>query len=146
MRCSHIRRAKHSPFKIVPELGQLPENDPEGSTDGPFDVFPNHEPGADLSNDANEVEEKAGTRPLDDAAAFACDREVLAGRPPADDVDIRRAVELLEVRIDIRLRPMTPEDSLAVRITLALPDRFAAKHQLQAELQAADAGAYGSES
>ena len=76
------------------------------------------------------------------AVAYA---DVLAGKPPADDVDKGKRSGCSDVVIARCLRPVFREHTSTERIALDLPDGARTKRTLEAKLEAADAAEEGSD-
>jgi hypothetical protein len=105
VRSATIGRSKHTPFRIVPAFGQLPENDVESSNKESADVFHEDDCRSYLANDASELEPEAGSVALNDSFASAGNADVLAGKSANDAIHAstpRLTVERSNIRPDRR--------------------------------------------
>jgi hypothetical protein len=86
MRSANGGRSQHSPFRIVPERGQVSEDNVEPSTSESWGVFHEDELRSNLANDASHLPPESG--PLSaEAGALTRDGDVLTREPSGDDVD-----------------------------------------------------------
>jgi hypothetical protein len=65
VRCPGVVRPQHSPFRIVPQRGQVPENSVESPRSEEWGVFHEHESGSNLANDPGELGPEAAALPTD---------------------------------------------------------------------------------
>lgn len=100
MRGADVGRPKARPLRIPPAFGQGPENGTEppvnrsvslvshvavSASHDASDVFKEQEPRPDATREGFEVEEQPGAGGTD-SGSLPCDREVLAGESPVDEV------------------------------------------------------------
>lgn len=103
VRSANGGRSKHTPFRIVPAFGQLPENGVESSNKQSADVFHEHDSRSYLANDASELIPEPGSVALDDSLAAAGDGDVLTRESANDAIHCstpRATVEGFNVRPD----------------------------------------------
>lgn len=86
VRCSGIVRAQHTPFRIEPQRGQIPENSSKPSNSEEWGVFHEDEAGSHFANDPGEFGPEAGTLTFDSRPS-AGGADVLAGEAPGDEVN-----------------------------------------------------------
>lgn len=55
VRRANLGRAEHAPIRIEPERGQVPENVPDSTSQEPWDVLQEDDPGSHLANDSRDV-------------------------------------------------------------------------------------------
>jgi hypothetical protein len=72
--------AEHSPPSIVPQRGQVSENTSQPSKSEHWGVFHDDVAGSHLANDSGHFAPEPAALPVD-AGAFACNADVLAGKP-----------------------------------------------------------------
>jgi hypothetical protein len=78
MRGSNVCRSEHSPFSIVPERGQVTEDDAEPANNESWRVFHEHETRSNLANDSRHFSPETRAFAAD-ACALACGADVLTG-------------------------------------------------------------------
>jgi hypothetical protein len=96
---SGVVRAQHTPFRIVPQRGQVSENSSKPSTSEHWGVFHEDEAGSNLANDPSKLRPKAGACPSD-PCPLPGRGNVLAGEPSAYRVHLpgpRRSVEGFDI-------------------------------------------------
>lgn len=96
---ARVASPEDAPPRIIPQRGQVAEDDTEAPGNEGWTVFHEHVIGSNLANDASEVCPEPGALPAD-AAASPRGADVLAREPAADDVNRaapRPAVERLDV-------------------------------------------------
>jgi hypothetical protein len=99
MRSANVGRSKHAPFRIVPERGQVSENDVESSISESWRVFHEHESRSNFANDSRHLSPEARAFAAD-SCALSCCADVLTREAARDDVDEalpRDAVECPDV-------------------------------------------------
>jgi hypothetical protein len=109
------------PLRVVPALGQLPENDSESPAPESGDVLDHNPSGRKRANDPRELAPEPGVRPADSGSP-AGEGEVGAGEATGDQIDLRSAVaDRPDVVVAGDLRPVVSEDRAAVSVHLSLP-------------------------
>jgi len=86
VRRSGIDRSQHRPFRIVPERGQVSENNSKSPRSKHWGVLHEHVSGFHLANDPGEFGPKAAAGSCDSGSPTG-GRNVLAGETSGDDVD-----------------------------------------------------------
>lgn len=135
-----VGRSKQAPFRIEPEVGQVPEYVPEPEREMAPDILQHDVAGSQvangISNSRPHVSVIVGSFPPSGGA------EGLAGVTGADQVDrfghVRHGAHVAVVR---HVGPPAGKGGGRVRVDLGLPDGAADAGPLQAKLEAADAGA-----
>jgi hypothetical protein len=75
---------QHTPFRIVPQRGQVAKNSSESPRSEYWGVFHEDETGSNLANDPGKLAPKSGPS-SGDSCALSCCADVLAGESPTDD-------------------------------------------------------------
>jgi hypothetical protein len=75
---SNIGSAEHTPRRIIPQRGQVAENDIEASTNDCWAVLQEHEAGSNDTGHADNFAPQAGSGAVADARAFASAGYILA--------------------------------------------------------------------
>jgi hypothetical protein len=83
---SHIFRAQHSPFRIVPQRGQITEDSPEPAKSEHWGVFHEDFSRSYLANNPGHVPPKAASFASDPGTFPGC-ADVLAGKPSRNHVN-----------------------------------------------------------
>lgn len=139
VRSSNIGRAEGCPFRIEPEGGKRAQNGRQSSSNGNCDVLPNEDIGVEHSEDAGELPPEAGALAVD-PGALAREREVLAGRPAADDGGSGGAcideLDPLEVGDG---GPVPAQHGGGVWVGLHVPERPRSEHVLYGDIEPTDA-------
>jgi hypothetical protein len=78
--------SEHSPSRIEPQAGKVPENDVETSQPEPVGILDEGGPWLYLSDDSGELSPEPRLRAFD-ACSASCWADVLAGEAARDDVD-----------------------------------------------------------
>ena len=81
---------KHFPFRIIPDLGQILQDDLNPSGEQSAHVFDDCVPGADFPNKSCVVEPQAAARALPDSRMFSSVGDVLTGETAAEHVHGRQ--------------------------------------------------------
>ena len=120
---------KHFPFRIIPERGQIPQDDLHATGEHPPDVFDDCVPGADFPNKSCVVEPQAAARALPDSRMFSSVGDVLTGETAAEHVHGRQfgPVQRRYILIYGDARPVPGEYRPAKRVDLAKPLMFEAR-------------------
>ena len=120
---------KHFPFRIIPERGQIPQDDLHATGEHPPDVFDDCVPGADFPNKSCVVEPQAAARPFLDSRMFSSVGDVLTRKTAAEHVHGRQFVAFQRPHILIYgdARPVPGEYRPAKRVDLATPLMFEAR-------------------
>jgi hypothetical protein len=134
MRGTNIVRSQLTPFRVVPQRGQVPENSTKPPNSEHWRVLHERESWSYLANDASELRPQAASLSVD-ACSFAGCADVLAGEPAADDVNVSSpwvAVEGLHVIPDreawqVPVSLPGEQDGSAVGINLNSADGAPAK-------------------
>jgi hypothetical protein len=79
-----VNRPQHTPFRIVPHRGQVPENSSESPRSEHWGVFHEDETGSNLANDPSKFRPEAGAFSFD-SGTLSCCADVLAGESPTDN-------------------------------------------------------------
>lgn len=141
MPASHACAREHSPFRIVPAIGQAPENSWEHSL-SLVDVLHDDDKGSHLVNDPDVVPPEPRPVPLE-PRPFAGAREILAGVAAAEDVDGLEGADsgvFDEEAVSVDVGPVLAEDLAAVRVGLDLPPDTAVRDRsFEAKLKTSDA-------
>lgn len=95
MRGTTVGRGQHLPLRIEPEVGQSAEDTVEPGADKPSAVFHEHVPGSHFADHAEHFVPEPRARPFE-AGARSGTADVLAGEPPADDIDFSLPLTAIE--------------------------------------------------
>lgn len=128
------------PLRIIPERGQVSENDAKPSTKQSCDVFHDDEPRSKFANEAGDFRPQPASLTRN-ANLMSRVANVLAGKPTGNDInrsDIGGANASHVVKTG-HLRPMLKQDFARVRIDLAERDGLESARAFQPEREAADA-------
>lgn len=87
VRGADVARSQHIPRRIIPERGQLTEHDAESANSEVWAILHERVSGSNFANDASELRPETAAL-AGDPGAFARARDVLAGEPARDDVDM----------------------------------------------------------
>jgi hypothetical protein len=121
MRCARVGSSKHSPFRIEPETGQVPENVPEPSSPNKEsrDVLHDHVPGSNFANETSELRPHP-LRRVSSSSGLADDG---AREPSTKDIDGNDIcpAELRDVVVARNVRPVPSEDPLTELVSFAEP-------------------------
>jgi hypothetical protein len=79
-------RSEHSPPRIIPHRGQIPENSVESSASKEGGVFHKDVPRSHLANDSRHVRPHSASLSVDSSALAGC-ADVLAGKPARNHVN-----------------------------------------------------------
>jgi hypothetical protein len=116
---TNVARAQHTPFRIIPQRGQVSENSSKPARSEHWGVFHEDVAGSYLANDSGHVVPHSAARSVDSCASSGC-ADVLAWEAPADDIDApapRFPVEGLHVVPDWEAGqasvPLSGEEALA---------------------------------
>lgn len=82
---------KHFPFRIIPDLGQIPQDDLNPIGEQPPDVFDDDVPGTHFPDEPCVFEPQAAARPFLDSRMFSSLGYVLTGEAAAERVHGRRS-------------------------------------------------------
>ncbi len=125
------------PFRVIPERGQLPENDVQPSTKQRCHVLQDDEAGSNHANGSNHFPEESRTG---SGKPGACpgERDVLAGKASADDVGIGilGCRHVADVR---RIGEAKRKNARGVRVQFGDRHGLETSRPLQPEVEAADA-------
>jgi hypothetical protein len=152
MRRSAAGRAEQAPFRIEPELGQVPENGSERSAsvdrNDPWDVLQHDPLRSYLAKDACDVMPEAGSVSVLDAGPFTGCADVLAGEARSDEIHCaapRHAVEGREIIPNkgfaqgLVFQPRH-EDGRCVGVPLNVTHSAGSDGKLESKIQSADSG------
>lgn len=136
---------KAVPLRVIPERGQVPENNPESSRKESCDVLHNDVAGSKFANDSGVLRPK--TRPgAGEPCTLPGEGEILAGEPAADDIDGGEVVgaDVAHVGVPFGVGEVVGEDGSAEGVELDLP---CGSHPgpLEPEVEAADAREEGAD-
>jgi hypothetical protein len=95
-----VIRSQHTPFRIEPHLGQVPENSSKPSNSEERGVFHPDPLGSNLANDPGKLAPKPGMLSID-PGSLAGAADVRAGKPARNDVNNsspRSSVKMAHVR------------------------------------------------
>lgn len=87
VRCSGMDCSQHTPPRIVPHRGQVPENSPQSPGNKHWGIFHEDEARSHFANDTRHFSLESGPCAVDSGAFSGC-TDVLAGKAPSDDVDV----------------------------------------------------------
>ena len=126
---------KHFPFRIIPDLGQIPQDDLNPIGEQPPDVFDDDVPGTHFPDEPCVFEPQAAARPFLDSRMFSSLEYVLTGGAAAEHVHGRQfgPVQRRYILIYGDARPVPGEYRPAKLVYLAEPPMFKA-HPAQAEV------------
>lgn len=128
------------PFRIIPDLGQGPENFAKPSTKQNCDVLQDDEFGSKFANKSDDLEEEPRAASMN-SSAFASGADILTREPSADDINGNTVssknvcCKLSNVMIAGHLRPVFRQYAAGELFDLAEGDRFKAACALQAEAE-----------
>lgn len=83
---AHVVRAEHIPLRIVPRLGQVPENTSKPSSSEHWGVFHEHVARSHLANNPDHFAPEPASASVD-SNPFPGGADVLAGEPTTDNLD-----------------------------------------------------------
>ena len=120
---------KHFPFRIIPDLGQIPQDDLNPIGEQPPDVFDDDVPGTHFPDEPCVFEPQAAARPFLDSRMFSSLGYILTGEAAAEHVHGRQFVAFQRPHILIYgdARPVLGEYRPAKRVDLAKPLMFEAR-------------------
>ena len=120
---------KHFPFRIIPERGQIPQDDLNPSGEQSAHVFDDDVPGTHFPDESCVVEPQAAARALPDSRMFSSVGDVLTRKTAAEHVHGRQFVAFQRPHILIYgdARPVPGEYRPAKRVDLAKPLMFEAR-------------------
>jgi hypothetical protein len=112
---------KHFPFRIIPEPGQVLQYNLNAEGEQPPDVFDNGVFRPDFFNDTAVFIPQSAPCPRFDAGAVAGGADILAGKSPAQNVNLwqLRPFKVRNIVINGRPWPMPRKNRTAKRINLA---------------------------
>ena len=85
MRCANVDRPQHSPFRIIPHRGQVPENTSKPSRSEHWGVFHEDESWSNFANDPSHLSPHSGASAVDPGTLSGCG-DVLAWESSRDDI------------------------------------------------------------
>lgn len=142
MRSADLPRAQHIPLRIVPRLGQRPENGSEvvASKDR-WDVLHDDESRSYFANQSHPLEEQSAAFAVD-AGLLAGDGDVLAREAAAPYISRRDLVTAQgrDVLMTCSARPVASKDGARIGVTFALEYCVGTERGFEAQLKPADAG------
>jgi hypothetical protein len=113
------------PLCVIPDRGQLSENDSQSSRKQRCDVFHDDVTGSKLANKSDVLGVKPASRPCK-TSTLAGDRDILAGPSAADDINICDAIgskssccERSDICIDGHIWPVFAQDGSTVGLDFA---------------------------
>ena len=114
---------KHFPFRIIPDLGQILQDDLNSPGEQAPDVFDDDVPGTYFSDESCVFEPQAAARALLDSRMFPSLGYVLTGEAAAEHIHGRqfRAFQSIHILIKRNVRPVTCEYRPTKWINLAKP-------------------------
>lgn len=137
---AHVARAQHTPFRIVPEAGHVPEYAINSPVKESCHVLHDDVSGSNQANDPGELGPEARPLPVE-AGAGPSVGNVLAGEPADNGVCPGEvAPEASHVGVAGDPGPMAGEDLAGPRVSLALPHGPETTGPLKAKLKASDSG------
>lgn len=119
---TELARAKHSPFRIVPHVGQVPENALQPPPNESIDVLHKHASREKLANDSCKLKPKS-TPGICEPIAWPSNADSLAGEPACKDVNAEEVScsDFSDVEETLDAWPMLGEDALTEWIDFDLP-------------------------
>jgi hypothetical protein len=95
------------PFRIIPDLGQRPENSVQSSTKQRCHVFQHNASGLQFANHANGLKEQPRPLPVKPCPSSGVGN-ILAGESAADDIDWFKVMSstLQDIALPMHARPM----------------------------------------
>ena len=119
------------PLSIVPERGQVPENDTEASPEKRGDILHEDVAGSNLANEAGVFDPEA-TALTREPFASASDGDILAGKSAANNVDCSDmlGLQLSNVAVDGNVGPMLGKDAARELLDLAEGHRLESSRPL----------------
>ena len=138
LRCAGVGCVKHSPFRIVPEVGQVSENVSESDSQVICDVFQDDVTRSHLANDSRELGPEVSR--IIGSLAVSRSAKRLAWIPAADHVSGLQVVsaDSPHVIVTHSVGPVLGEHLTAERVALHLPHGVADARPFEAKLQASD--------
>lgn len=120
---------KHFPFRIIPDLGQILQDDLNPSGEQSAHVFDDDIPGTHCPDESCVFEPQAAARALPDPRMFSSQGYVLTGEAAAEHVHGRQfgPVQRRYILIYGDARPVLGEYRPAKRVDLAKPLMFEAR-------------------
>lgn len=120
---------KHFPFRIIPERGQIPQDDLNPSGEQSAHVFDDDVPGTHFPDEPCVFEPQAAARPFLDSRMFSSLGYILTGEAAAEHVHGRQfgPVQRRYILIYGDARPVPGEYRPAKRVDLAKPLMFEAR-------------------
>jgi len=115
VRCANVAGSEHSPFRIIPHLGQVSKDSSKPSNNQIWRIFHEDVSGFHFANDSCHFSPQSAPGPSD-ARALAGAADVLAWESPADDIN-------------------PPSPRLAVEGSHVVPDWEAWQHSIPLPLQ-----------
>jgi hypothetical protein len=80
VRRSNVGSSQHCPLAVIPERGQITEDNSESPSNESWTVFHEDESGSNFANDARHVSPHSGLL-AGDSCALSCNADVLAWKP-----------------------------------------------------------------
>lgn len=142
MRGAQVGSRYAVPLRVIPDRGQVTQDDGESAASEDGDVLDNHEAGPKIANESGKMEPEAGPRACN-TSVLAGLAEVLAGEAAADDIDGSvpssklGCVQLRDIVVAVNVGPMAGKNCPAVGVDFAEGDGAEAG-ALEAETEAAD--------
>jgi hypothetical protein len=142
---AHVGSSYATPLRVIPEGGQVCENDIHPPSKESCDVLHENVSGSYFANDTGVLRPKTRAGATDPGSLSGL-ADVLAGEPAAEDVDggdggRGNSPDIPHAK---HVRPVLLKNSLAERVDLALP-HAAHTCALEAEVEPADPGEEASE-
>ncbi len=130
-----------TPFRIVPERGKVPENDVEPSPKKRGNVLHDDVAGSKFANKTGVLPPKSRSLAVD-ARAFAGERDILAGKSAANNVDCFNvcSFERAHVVENGNIGPVLRQHAARELFDLAKGDRLEAARAFEAQREPANAG------
>jgi hypothetical protein len=142
MRGTNVVSSQTFPLRIIPALGQVPENSVKPSNKQSCDVLHDDVAGSYLANQAGILSPKPAALAINSRSASG-ERNVLTWKSANDNID-RNAIcfepfggEAGNVIVDWHLRPVLAENGLRPLVDLAERDRLEPASPLQPKVEAA---------
>jgi len=127
------------PLRVIPALGQVPENEAHPSTKQRCHVLQHCVAGSNHANGSHQlpVQSRTGSGQTGASASIG---EILAGEAADDDISLAlREFGLRDIPIARDSRPMTRQHGARIIFDLAEADSFKTASALESEAEAADA-------
>ncbi len=148
VRRTNVGRAKHAPFRIVPQVGQAPEYDLDSESNKVPDVLHVDVARSHFANDPSVLAPQPGADPVDDAVLLPGDADVLTRESANDEIHAstpRATVEGGDVRPDRRriqptVRHARSQYRRSVSFPLHVADRSSDSSVAESKIESADAG------